>query len=123
MNNSIFLLLLSVGLALGNEMDPQQLKQRSSAASTPEAHAKVASDYASWADSLTAQARQHEREAERLSQHAVGSAMRYKWPSMVTGPADRERRLAMQAHRAAQEARAIAQSHSERATAIPADGK
>ncbi|MCX6603879.1 MAG: hypothetical protein NTV52_09820 [Acidobacteria bacterium] len=123
MNNPLFLLLLSVGVALGADIDPKKLQQRACAASTAEAHAKVASDYASWADTLTAKARQHEREAERLSQRAAGSAMRHKWPAMVTGPADRERRLAMQAHRAAREARAIAQSHSERATAIPADSQ
>lgn len=123
MSNPFFLLLLTVGLALGAEMDPQELRRKARAASSPEAHAQVASDYRSWADSLTAKARQHEREAERLSQHAAGSAMRHKWPAMVTGPADRERRLAMQAHRAAQEARTIARSHSERASTISADGK
>jgi hypothetical protein len=37
--------------------------------------------------------------------------MKHKWPAMAAAPVERERRLAMQARRAANEARELAQKH------------
>jgi hypothetical protein len=54
---------------------------------------------------LEAKAIHHEREADRLALAAQKSPMQSKWPAIANAPAERERRLAMQARRAWSEAR------------------
>jgi hypothetical protein len=80
-------------------------------ATTPAAHSEVARGYRDWANTLEAKAVKHESNAERLAGDTRYNPMRHKWPAMAAAPAERERRLAMQARRAANEARALALKH------------
>jgi len=121
MKNVLIAIFLTASYAMTAEIDPRQLQQSAKMATTPAAHAKVASAYSDWAESLTLKAREHEQEGERLAKQAASTAMSHKWPALAYGSANRERRIAMQVHRAASEARAIAKFHTNKAE-ILADG-
>lgn len=106
---NILILILAAGITFA--ADSNRLQAMAKAANTPEAHTEVAAGYNSWAATLEAKADSHEREATRLAKAALKSHLLHKWPAMATAPAERERRLAMQARRAAAEARSIALKH------------
>lgn len=90
-------------------LDAMTIEKLSKEASTPEEHARVSRQYRLRAESLEAKAKMHEQEAERmLTGH---NPMAAKWPAMVRNGADRERRLAIEARRAAQECYARADHH------------
>ena len=109
MKNLILSMILAAGVTFA--ADSQKLQAMAKSASTPEAHSEVALGYRDWAATLDAKAAKHEDNAERLANSPVYNPMRYKWPAMAAAPAERERRLAMQARRAANEARTLAQKH------------
>lgn len=73
-------------------------------------HANVARHYRLRAEELEAKAKRHEEEARKLEKQPL-PGMAYKWPAMVPRPAEKERRLAMQARRAANEASKLAARH------------
>lgn len=64
--------------------------------------------YLGRAEQLEAKAAKHEANANELAQNKNYNPMRHKWPAMVQAPIERERHLAMQARRAAREARELA---------------
>jgi hypothetical protein len=64
--------------------------------------------YLDRAEQLEAKAAKHEANADELAKNKNYNPMRYKWPAMVQAPIDRERHQAMQARRAAREARELA---------------
>jgi len=64
--------------------------------------------YRDRAEQLEAKAIRHEANAEELTNRKGYNPMRHKWPAMVQAPIDKERHLAMQARRAAREAREMA---------------
>ena len=101
--------MLAAGLTFA--ADPQKLQTMARNATTPAAHAEVARGYADWAVSLDAKAVTHEANAERMAKDTRYNPMKHKWPAMAAAPVERERRLAMQARRAANEARELAQKH------------
>lgn len=70
---------------------------------------------------LEQKAVRHEAEADRLAKKSKSNPMAHKWPAMVQGPIDRERRLAMQARRAASESLELAAKHDAKANAKRAD--
>ncbi len=101
------ILTLTLTAALGWAID---LKDLAAAASTPAEHAKVAKQYRAHAGQLEEKAQKHEAEARRL-EAMPRPAIEHKWPAMGRQPWIEERKLAMQARRAANEARAIAEKH------------
>lgn len=109
MKNLILSLMVTAGLTFAG--DPQKLQEMAKNATTPAAHAEVARGYLEWAKSLDEKAARHELNAERLAKDTAYNPMKHKWPAMAAAPAERERRLAMQARRAANEARQLAMKH------------
>ncbi len=80
-------------------------------AAGPVNHREMVKTYGGRAVELEAKADRHEKEAERLDKASLNNPLRHKWPAMAAAPAERERRLAMQARRAASEARQLAAKH------------
>lgn len=111
------ILILALTATLTFAADPARLQALAKSASTTTAHTEVARGYVEFADSLESKAAKHEKEAERLAKAAENNPLRHKWPAMATAGAERERRLAMQARRAASEARATALKHQSLADA------
>lgn len=62
------------------------------------------SEYKDRAAKLEEKARKHDLEADKMEKSSRSNPMLYKWPAMVKGPIERERRLAVEARRAASEA-------------------
>jgi hypothetical protein len=59
---------------------------------------------------LDAKSARHEEQAIKAAKRPL-PPLAHKWPAMVQRPADREKQLAIQARRAAQEARELAARH------------
>ncbi len=78
-------------------------------ANTPKEHAQVAKTYRLRAEAQEAKAAEHEANAKKMRNSH--NAMAHKWPAMVNNGWQRESQLAVQARRAAQESRAIAERH------------
>lgn len=70
--------------------------------------AQTPGEYKDRAAKLEAKAMKHEAEADRMEKASRSNPMLYKWPAMVKGPIERERRLAMEARRAAAESLELA---------------
>lgn len=115
MKNLILTFILAAGVTLA--FDAERLQKQARAASTPSAHAEVARGYQQWADTLDAKAAKHEANVQRMAGDNGYNPIRHKWPAMAAAPAERERRLALQARRAANEARALALKHESLAAA------
>ncbi|MDX1982163.1 MAG: hypothetical protein SFV51_17960 [Bryobacteraceae bacterium] len=109
-------LSLTMGVSMAAEpiAEAKKLEAMATAAKTPAEHASVSRQYRLRAESFEAKAAVHEAEAKKLSERPR-HAMDYKWPAMTNSGRDRERRLAMEARRAAQECYAIAERHAQRA--------
>jgi hypothetical protein len=107
---------LAVSFMLGSSMaaepmpEARKLEAMAKAARTPEQHAAVAKQYRLRAEQFEAKAAAHEAEARKLSERPR-HAMDYKWPAMTNSQRDQQRRLAMEARRAAGECRAVAERH------------
>ncbi|HYO81905.1 MAG TPA: hypothetical protein VES20_10915 [Bryobacteraceae bacterium] len=86
---------------------PAEIQQMARNANTPEEHAKVAKLYLSRADELSSTADRLERQVREGT-----LPMGQKWPGMIAGMRDKQERNAMQARRAANEARELALHHS-----------
>jgi len=117
MKNLMLSLILGAGMMFA--ADPQKLQTLAKNAITPAEHAEVAIGYTEWAKALEAKAVKHEATAERLTREAHLNPMRHKWPAMAAAPIERENRLAMQARRAANEARQFAMKHEALAEGKP----
>ena len=118
MKNLILSLMLAVGISFATEAG--ELQAMAKVASTPAEHSKVAVAYQDWASLWDAKADKYERHAEALANNY--DPMRQKWPALANAPVERSRQLAMQARRAANEARALALKHQEiAATKLAAD--
>jgi hypothetical protein len=91
-------------------IDIKELELLAKEAKTPAEHAAVAKHYRLRAEAFETKAVKHEEEAAKLAKrprHPLES----KWPAMVRNAADRERKLAMQARRAAKECFDLADQH------------
>ena len=108
---SVAMLLAAAAPSMAAEkMDSEKLQAMAVSARTASEHATVAKHYRVAAESFEAQAAKHEAEANRLkTQPKLGLAS--KWPSMVPKTEEKERTLAMQARRAAQENLELADRH------------
>lgn len=113
---TLILILTAASLSIAAEADSKQLQAKARAANSPTAHSEVSRDYLDRAAALDAKASRHEAEAERMAKDTNYNPMNHKWPALAAAPAERERRLAMQARRAANEARELAQKHEKLAT-------
>lgn len=85
------------------------------AVSTVLAAQTTPSEYKDRAAKLEAKAKKHDAEADRMEKASRSNPMLYKWPAMVKGPIERERRLAMEARRAAAESLEMAAKQSKSA--------
>jgi len=70
-------------------------------------HASVAKKHETRAVELELKAQKHDAEADRLAKAAEKSPLANKWPAMAQGPTNHERAKALQARRAAAEAREL----------------
>jgi hypothetical protein len=104
------LLGINAPAALAGERvkEAKQIDEIARNASSPADHAKAAKQYLDRAESLTQKADKLERELRQTGT----SPMNQKWPGMMAGMKDRKERDVMQARRAANEARELAQHHS-----------
>lgn len=89
------------------------LLELSRRASTPQEHARVAKQYRVRAEALEAQAARHEAAAS--ANPATQPPIAHKFPSAFGTKAAEEKQNAVQARRAAQEARTLAHWHLSRA--------
>ena len=110
MRKNIAKLTLSTAMAVGLMVMPGTISgAESSDANTPKEHAQVAKTYRLRAEAQEAKAAEHEANAKKMRNST--NAMAHKWPAMVNNGWQRESQLAVQARRAAQESRAIADRH------------
>lgn len=96
-------------LALAQSAQEPQLEQRADAARTAREHSTVARDYRERGERFEAAAREHEMAARRYDR--ASTPLDRKWPGSTMRPATKERQLAMEARRAAQESFALADRH------------
>ena len=79
-------------------------------ADNPADHARVAKQYLTRAQGLEAKADKLERDLRASASNR--SAMDQKWPALMNGMREKKEQNVMQARRAANEARELAQHHS-----------
>lgn len=111
MNKNLILTLIAAAALSAAPQSTQQLQAMARSANSPTKHAEVARAYTDRAAELDAEALRHEAEAQRLLKDNGYFPMRHKWPALANAPAETKRRLAMQARRAAHEARELARKH------------
>jgi hypothetical protein len=110
---------LVLGAQTGNEKDLQQMAK---AATTSAQHAQVSKQYTLRAEQFEAKAKKHEANAAELAARKNNYAMTHKWPAMIQGPIDREKQLAIEARRAAEESLTLAAKHGQQALQLEARG-
>lgn len=96
-------------------MEDVALAELTRAAATPQEHAQAAKQYRLRAELLEAQAAKHEAAAVALS---TQPPITHKFPSAFASKTSQEKQNAVQARRAAQEARTRAHWHLSRAVEI-----
>lgn len=110
-------------LVLGAQtVNEQNLQQMAKAATTSAQHSEVAKQYTLRAEQFEAKAKKHEAAAAELAARKGNYAMSQKWPAMTQGPIDREKRLAVEARRAAEESLTLAAKHGQQAVQLEARG-
>ncbi|MBY0373881.1 MAG: hypothetical protein K2Q23_07790 [Bryobacteraceae bacterium] len=114
-----FSLILSLTLALTGAAVAQN-QTVANKAIDPQREVLLAKQYREKAAAQLEKAKQHEAKADKLAPRAY-SPMQHKWPGLANASANRERSLAMQARRAAEEANRLALEHEKRAQAVSAD--
>ena len=90
----------------------QDLQAMSKSAVTAKQHEEVAKLYRERATELTAQAVKHEKKAADLMNRPAAPLV-HKWPAMQTKPWEKERKLAVQSRRAAEEATQLSARHTQ----------
>jgi len=88
----------------------EKLETMAKNAKTPGEHAAVAKQFRLRAESFAAKAEKHEAEARKLA-NGPRIGIDAKWPAMARNTAAKEKQLAMEARRAAQENYALADQH------------
>ena len=112
-------LILSLTLALTTTLAAQST-QTASKAIDPQREALLAQQYREKAAAQIEKAKKHEAKAEQLTPKGY-APMQHKWPGLANASANRERSLAVQARRAAEEANRRALEHEKRAQSVAAD--
>jgi hypothetical protein len=97
------------------------LEQMAEAAQTPAEHVKVSKQYRLRAEGFDLKAKQHEDEARKLEKQPR-SPIEHKWPAMAKQPWIKERERALEARRAANESREIADRHMRLSVEALAEG-
>ncbi|MCW5966359.1 MAG: hypothetical protein KIT83_20145 [Bryobacterales bacterium] len=90
--------------------DTSALERMAESAQCAAEHAEVARGYRLRAEQLEAKAVKHEKNATELEARPKGP-MHHKWPAMAQKPWAKERDMAMQARRAANESQLLADKH------------
>jgi len=101
------LALAAPGFAQSNEQ--AQLMARSREARTVSEHADLARHFRLQAEAFDQKAAERETVAARQARQAPSIV--HKWPSMATGSVNRVKQQAIEARRAAQESRGLAERH------------
>jgi hypothetical protein len=110
-------------LVLGAQtVNEKNLQQMAKAATTAVQHGEVAKQYTLRAEQFEAKAKKHEANAAELAARKNNYAMTHKWPAMIQGPIDREKGLAVEARRAAEESLTLAAKHGQAAVQLEARG-
>ena len=115
------ILTLALGMSLGLSVpvaataaervpDVKDIAAIAKTASTPAEHARVAKQYLTRAQALETKADKLERELRASASNR--SAMDQKWPAMMNGMREKKEQNVMQARRAANESRELAEHHS-----------
>jgi hypothetical protein len=116
--------LFAAALAPAQSSKPaEDLQALAKSAVTPRQHEEVAKRYRDRAVEFTAKAEAHEKKAASLMRQPA-PPISHKWPAMQPKPWEKERQLAMQARRAAEEASQLAARHYQlagQAETKPAD--
>lgn len=109
------LALVSLPAAAVEPMSDKALREKSKAAKTVEDHTFLAEQFLLRADHYTAKAEKHEAEVKEIASRKVHNPMTSKWPAMAEAPATYAKNQALQARRAAEEARKLAAFHQDEA--------
>lgn len=104
-------LIVFAGSSAGAEkvLEARVLEKMAKEAVSPSQHATVAKQYRLRAESLEQKAAEHDATANKL--RTVHNPLAHKWPAIGNQAVEREKKLAMQARRAAQECSALADRH------------
>ena len=97
-------------------IDAAEIEKLSKNAKSSAEHKEVAGHYNTRAEFFEAKAKQHEKEVERLRNSRNYNPMASKWPALANGPVEYHKRAAMQALRAAEESRRMAETHLDKAS-------
>lgn len=92
------------------KVESAKLERMAEVAKTPKDHVAVAKHYRSQAEQFEQKALKHEAQARKM-QNNPNNPMAYKWPAMAGQPWVKERQLAMEARRAAQESLEASERH------------
>ncbi len=107
-NKTVIVMLMGAVAMFADE--PKKLAQLAKDAKTASEHAQVAKQYREHAASLEKKAAKLESEA-RVQDAGPTRAMEQKWPAMIVNARERKAQMAVQARRAAEEAREVADRH------------
>jgi hypothetical protein len=120
---AVFAAVLAPGQSAVRSSDSADLQAMSKSAVTAKQHEEVAKQYKDRAAEFAKKAEKHEKKAaDLMAQPAPPIA--HKWPAMQPKPWEKERQLAMQARRAAEESAQLSARHTQmaaQADAKPAD--
>lgn len=109
------LALVSLPAAAVEPMNDKALRERSKSAKTLQDHTLLAEQFLLRADHYTVKAEKHEAEAKAIAARKVHNPMTSKWPALAEAPANYAKNQALQARRAAEEARKLAAFHQDEA--------
>lgn len=120
LGTTVVALLALAAPGLAQSADQAQLMARSREARTVSEHADLARHFRLQAESLDARAAEREAVAARQARQAP--SILHKWPSMATGAFTQVKQEALEARRAAQESRGLAERHLRLAVEAQAAG-
>ena len=103
-------LMVPAGTAAERVLEAKDIAAIAQTANNPADHARVAKQYLSRAEAL--EARADKMEGELRASRTNRSAMDQKWPALMNGMREKKEQNVMQARRAANESRELAQHHS-----------
>ena len=103
-------LTVPAGTAAERVLEAKDIDAIAKTADSPADHAQVAKQYLTRAEALEAKADKLERELRSSASNR--SAMDQKWPALMNGMREKKEQNVVQARRAANESRELAQHHS-----------
>ena len=120
LGTALVALLALAAPGFAQSADQAQLMARSREARTVTEHADLARTFRLQAESFEAKAAEREATAARQARQAPSIV--HKWPAMATGSLNQVKQQAVEARRAAQESRSLAERHLRLAVEAQAAG-